>query len=146
MNWNKFWEHEAHTPEVGEIAEHLNKAAKKSIDDIAAGQIKVVHNIGKLAHAFSHFVEPGNACDSQAYATCLTDNDSNPRRAFRFHGRCAKQTSCRHMDWHERKPYYHEGKHAARAAARGMEQIAHEVQQDMMTEMRSQEENAHHVL
>lgn len=64
MNWNKFWEHEAHTPEVGEIAEHLNKAAKKSIDDIAAGQIKVVHNIGKLAHAFSHFVEPGNACDS----------------------------------------------------------------------------------
>jgi cell division septum initiation protein DivIVA len=61
MEW---FHHESQSQEVREIAEHLNRAAKSMVDDVAVHQARVVKNIGKMAKDFTQWVEPGSDCDS----------------------------------------------------------------------------------
>jgi len=100
--WDDWFRHESREPEVDEIARHLNRAAKKAVDIIAAGQINVVKNVGKLAHAFSQWAEPGDQCDSEAFAVCLqgVSNGESLMHEVRhvgddFHDKCARETDCR---------------------------------------------------
>ena len=48
------WFHsESQSPEVRQILEHLNRAAKSMVDDVAQHQAKIVKNVAKAA---KHFV------------------------------------------------------------------------------------------
>jgi len=69
--WDDWFRHESQEKETREIAEHLNTAAKRMVNDIAAGQVDVVKNAGKLVGAFTRWAEPGSHCKPEAFVTCL---------------------------------------------------------------------------
>jgi len=122
------------------------------VKDLAGGQIAVVKNAGKMVHAFTQWAEPGSSCDSKAFVTCLQGEKNpdfiKPMRDFQhaFKSDCAKKTDCEMRTWKENRPFaLAVGKHAKKAE-RAFEHMADEMHDDLMKEMMSQVDNAHHVM
>lgn len=104
----KWIEAQAQSKEGQEIAEHFNIAAKKMVDDIATHQSKVVKNAAKAIKDFTQWVEPGSDCKSDAFASCLADENRNfisaPTEAFE--GKCARDNKC-NLNFHEMTRTHH---------------------------------------
>jgi len=84
----------------------MNAAAKASVNDIAAGQIKASKDSAKLIGAFTQWAEPSSKCDAHALVACLHKNGDH--HAFdvphSFEGACAQQTGC---VWNDNSTYRH---------------------------------------
>lgn len=138
-------QHQAESPEAREIAEHLDIAAKKMVDDIAAHQRRVVHYSAKALKDFTEWVEPGNDCDSKEFASCLhaetrTFTSTPPTEAFV--GKCAQESKCNlNFDQRVRTHKLEKGAEKAEKAERAMRRMAHDIEKDVWGEMRDQGKN-----
>jgi hypothetical protein len=100
--WDDWFSHEGHEKETREVAKHLNKAAKKMVNDIAAGQVDTTKHAAKFIGAFTRWVEPGTQCDSDALVKCLQGEGVGHDSAMDIHhdvrhtlkSRCARDTGC----------------------------------------------------
>jgi hypothetical protein len=97
MKYAEWFHSESKDPEVREVLEHLNKAAKDAVDDVAQHQAKIVKKGAHALKAFTHWVEPDYTCDHHQYAQCLSQENRTftsapPTEAFM--GRCARDSNC----------------------------------------------------
>jgi len=83
------------------------------VNDIAAGQVDVVKNAGKLAGAFARWAEPGSKCNGEALVKCLQGEGVGNVSAADIHhdvdhtlkSTCATKTGCHLKNWRENQPY-----------------------------------------
>jgi len=96
--WWKWYREEKHTPEVHELWHHIKHFGDVALKEIAAGQINVVKNLGKLIHAFTRNFEPGSNCDSEVLIKCLDDKHESlsPWHEYKkaFVHECARVSGC----------------------------------------------------